>query len=83
MALPTGAEPDLRRRRAVTNYDSDDRTCAGQVYAAGSSVVDPGDHDVHMLKNNSNVTAETIAVQLLPAGTPRRVDAHPPPNCAS
>jgi quercetin dioxygenase-like cupin family protein len=69
-------------RGAVTNYDGHDRTCTGRVYLAGSSFVDPGGHDVHMLRNNGDAPAETIAVQLLPAGAARRTDAAAPPNCA-
>lgn len=66
---------------AVTNYSGDDPSCAGQVYPAGSGFVDAGGGDVHMLKNNGDVAAETIAVQLLPSGAPRRTDAGVPPNC--
>jgi hypothetical protein len=51
------------------------------VYATGTGFVDPGGSDVHMLKNNGDVPAETIAVQLLPHGAPRRIDADVPPNC--
>jgi quercetin dioxygenase-like cupin family protein len=66
---------------AVTNYTSDDPTCAGQVYPAGSGFIDVGGGDVHMLKNNGDVPAETIAVQLLPKDSPRRIDADAPANC--
>jgi hypothetical protein len=67
----------------VTNYESDDPTCTGQVYLAGSSFVDQGGRDVHMLRNNGDVVAETIAVQLIPANAPRRIDAAIPGNCTS
>jgi quercetin dioxygenase-like cupin family protein len=66
---------------AVTNYTSDDPICTGQIYPAGSGFVDPGGADVHMLKNNGNVPAETVAVQLLPQGATRRIDADAPENC--
>jgi quercetin dioxygenase-like cupin family protein len=69
-------------RGAVTNYENDDPTCTGQVYSAGSGFVDNGGGDVHMLTNNGTVAAETIAVQLLPQGATRRIDADTPPNCA-
>jgi hypothetical protein len=36
-----------------------------------------------MLRNNGDVEAETIAVQLIPAGADRRIDAAAPHNCAS
>jgi hypothetical protein len=70
-------------RGAVTNYESDDPACAGKVYTAGTRFVDQGGRDVHMLRNNGNVAAETIAVQLIPANAPRRIDAAAPRNCAS
>jgi|tagenome__1003787_1003787.scaffolds.fasta_scaffold20522040_1 quercetin dioxygenase-like cupin family protein len=70
-------------RGTVTNYDSSDRRCIGHAYPAGSSFVDPGGRDVHMLRNNGDVPAETIAVQLLPTGAARRTDAPMPRNCAS
>jgi hypothetical protein len=36
---------------------------------------------VHMLRNESNAPAETIAVQLLPKDAVRRIDAPTPSNC--
>jgi quercetin dioxygenase-like cupin family protein len=65
----------------VTNYDSDSRGCAGRTYSAGSSFVDAGGSDVHMLRNDSAAPAETIAVQLIPGGQPRRIDESEPANC--
>jgi quercetin dioxygenase-like cupin family protein len=70
-------------RGTVTNYESDDPKCTGRVYPEGSSFVDPGGRDVHMLRNNGDVEAETIAVQLIPAGADRRIDAAAPHKCAS
>lgn len=70
-------------RGAVTNYESDDPSCTGQVYSAGSGFVDAGGSDVHMLRNNGDVDAETIAVQLLPSDAPRRIEADVPANCSS
>ena len=67
----------------VTNYTSDDPTCTPHVYTAGSSLVDPGGDDVHILRNEGSVAAETIAVQFLPQGVPRRIDVTPAPgNCS-
>jgi hypothetical protein len=70
-------------RGAVTNYESDDPKRTGQAYPAGTSFVDQGGRDVHMLRNNGDVVAETIAVQLIPANAPRRIDAAAPRNCTS
>jgi quercetin dioxygenase-like cupin family protein len=65
----------------VTNYSSDDPTCTGHTYTAGQGFVDSGD-DVHNLRNEGSVQAETIAVQLLPKDTPtRRIDQPAPGNC--
>jgi hypothetical protein len=36
-----------------------------------------------MLRNNGDVDAETIAVQLLPSDAPRRIEADAPANCSS
>ena len=65
----------------VTNYTSGDRACRPQVYVAGSSFVDEGGKDSHLLRNEGTVPAETIAVQLLPTGSTRRIDEPVPANC--
>jgi hypothetical protein len=65
----------------VTNYSSDDPKCRGQSYSAGQGFIDSG-KDVHNLRNEGSVTAETIAVQFLQGGAPiRRVDQPKPLNC--
>jgi len=66
---------------SVTNYDSSAPNCAGHVYTAGSSFTDAGGTDVHMLRNDGGDPAETIAVQFIPSGQPRRVDKPEPANC--
>jgi hypothetical protein len=68
----------------VTNYTSDDPSCAPHPYGAGSSFVDSGGSDSHILRNESTtVTAETIAVQFIPSTAARRIDAPVPANCPS
>jgi quercetin dioxygenase-like cupin family protein len=70
---------------SVTAYDGDDPECAPHVYTANTpnnSFVDPGDGHVHIIRNETNAVAKTIAVQLVPAGAVRRVDAPAPGNCA-
>jgi quercetin dioxygenase-like cupin family protein len=62
----------------ITAYDA---SCTPHVYTAGMGFVDGGDH-VHLLRNEGSVPAETIAVQFLPAGASRRIDAPAPPGCA-
>ena len=66
---------------SVTNYDSDAPRCAGVTYPAGTSFIDAGGKDVHMLRNNGTVPAETIAVQFIPNGLPRRIDQPVPHGC--
>jgi quercetin dioxygenase-like cupin family protein len=65
----------------VTNYASDEPGCAPRVYGAGSSFVDNGGSDVHMLRNESTASAETVAVQFVPSTAGRRSDAAAPSNC--
>jgi quercetin dioxygenase-like cupin family protein len=66
----------------ITAYDSN---CTATVYgpgaAAGACFTDIGGGDVHLLRNEGTVPAVTVAVQFVPAGFPRRIDA-PNPGCA-
>jgi hypothetical protein len=67
---------------AVTDYESDDPECKPHVYTVGMSFVDSGGGHVHIIRNEGNVVASTIAVQLIPAGATRRIDAPvAPANC--
>jgi hypothetical protein len=66
----------------VTDYTSEDPTCTGHPYTAGTGFIDPGGAEVHMLRNESNTQpAETIAVQFLPKCAARRIDEPEPSNC--
>jgi hypothetical protein len=65
----------------VTDYDGDDPRCKPAVYSQGMSFVDSGDGHVHLLRNEGSTVAQTIAVQLIPAGATRRIDAREPGNC--
>jgi quercetin dioxygenase-like cupin family protein len=67
----------------VTNYMGDDPNCTPHIYTAGAGFIDPGGGDVHLLRNETNAPAETIAVQLLPNGAGRRIDAPAAGNCPS
>ena len=64
----------------ITAYDSDNPLCTPTVYKLGEGFVDSGDH-AHLLRNESGAPAETVAVQFLTKGAPRRVDAPQPNNC--
>ena len=66
---------------AVTAYDGDDRRCTPHTYTVGMGFVDPGGEHVHNLRNEGAEEARTIAVQLIPAGAVRRIDAADPGNC--
>jgi quercetin dioxygenase-like cupin family protein len=66
---------------AVTAYEGHDSSCTPHVYTAGMTFVDPGGDHVHVLRNEGSVEARTVAVQLIPAGAPRRIDAQGPAGC--
>ena len=65
----------------VTAYEGDDPSCTPHVYTAGMGFVDPGGDHVHVLRNEDSIEARTIAVQLIPAGATRRIDAEGPATC--
>jgi hypothetical protein len=66
---------------AVTDYESDDPECKPHVYTKGMSFVDSCGRHAHIIRNEGTVEAKTIAVQLIPAGAMRRIDAAAPANC--
>jgi quercetin dioxygenase-like cupin family protein len=59
----------------VTAYDGADPSCTPHEYSVGMGFVDPGGGHVHLLRNEHAVEARTMAVQLVPAGATRRIDA--------
>jgi quercetin dioxygenase-like cupin family protein len=65
----------------VTAYEGNDPNCKPHVYTAGMGFVDPGGNHVHIIRNEGTVEAQSVAVQLIPAGQPRRIDAPDPGNC--
>jgi hypothetical protein len=65
----------------VTNYEGGGGHCSITQYSAGSGFMDQGGNDIHMIKNNSTAPAETIALQVLPQGQPRRIDEQDPGTC--
>jgi hypothetical protein len=40
-----------------------------------------GGGHVHIIRNKGTIVAQTIAVQLIPSGQPRKLDASDPGNC--
>jgi quercetin dioxygenase-like cupin family protein len=65
----------------ITEYHGDDPTCTGTVYTAGMTFVDQGDGHVHIVRNETNDPAQVVAIRLIPAGQPGRIDAPDPGNC--
>jgi quercetin dioxygenase-like cupin family protein len=65
----------------IMAYEGNDPTCTPTRYRAGEGFVDPGSGHVHLLRNESGAPAETVAVQILPKGATRRIDAPAPGNC--
>jgi len=66
----------------LTDYESDDPGCKPHVYTAGMSFVDAGGDHTHVIRNEGSVAASDIAVQLVPAGAARKIDAPTAPaNC--
>ena len=65
----------------VTQYQGDDPSCTPSVYTAGMTFVDEGGDHVHIVRNEGTVEAQVIAVRLIPAGQPGRIDAPDPGNC--
>jgi quercetin dioxygenase-like cupin family protein len=66
----------------IMAYASDDPSCTPTRYDKGEGFVDEGDGHVHLLRNESGAPAETVAVQILPQGSTRRIDSPAPGNCA-
>ncbi len=67
----------------VTEYDGDDPTCTPHVYSANgtNAFIDIGGGAVHIIRDESGAVAQTMVVQLIPAGATRRQDAPDPGNC--
>ena len=66
-------------------YEGDDASCTPHVYTANTadnSFVDIGGGDVHLIRNETGAEAKTMAIQFVPAGATRRVDAADPGHCS-
>jgi hypothetical protein len=70
---------------SVTEYESDSPHCRPVVHTATldtpATFVDAGGDHVHMVRNESTLVATGYAIQLIPAGATRRIDADAPPHC--
>jgi quercetin dioxygenase-like cupin family protein len=67
---------------AVTAYEGDDPSCTPHTYRVGQGFVDEGGDHVHIIRNEGAVEARTVAVQVIPAGAGRRIDAPASTDCA-
>jgi quercetin dioxygenase-like cupin family protein len=65
----------------LTVYEADNPTCTPTIYHTGESFTDIGCGDIHLVRNEGNVPAMDVAVQIVPAGAPRRIDADQPASC--
>ena len=65
----------------ITAYGGDDPSCTPVRYHAGEGFVDPGDGQVHILRNESDAPAETVAFQIIPKDAVRRIAAPAPDSC--
>ena len=65
----------------ITAYSGDDPACTATRYHAGEGFVDPGDGQVHILRNESGAPAETVAFQIIPKDAVRRIDTPAPDSC--
>ena len=65
----------------IMAYDGDDPTRTPTHYRAGEGFVDPGGGHVHLLRNETDAPAETVAVQILPRDATRRIGAPAPGDC--
>jgi hypothetical protein len=56
--------------------------CGAASAANGTNAfLDIGGAEVHIIRNETDAVAETVVVQLIPAGAARRLDAPAPGNC--
>jgi quercetin dioxygenase-like cupin family protein len=65
----------------LTVYEAADPTCTPTTYTAGESFTDIGCGEVHNVVNETGAEARVVAVQIVPAGQPRRIDEPAPGNC--
>jgi quercetin dioxygenase-like cupin family protein len=65
----------------LTVYEADSPTCTPIIYHTGESFTDIGCGDIHLVRNEGTVPAMDVAVQIVPAGAARRIDADQPANC--
>ena len=65
----------------VTFYHGNDPTCTGTVHPAGTVFIEEGG-DVGIARNEGAVEVNNVVSFFVPAGSPTRIDAANPGNCA-
>jgi hypothetical protein len=66
----------------LTDYLGSDPKCTPHVYTQGMGFIDHGgEGHVHNIRNEGTVEATTVVVQLVPAGSTRRIDVDDPGHC--
>ena len=65
----------------LTDYEGNDPDCKPHVYTQGMGFVDPGGGHVHILRNETDAVAKTVAVQLIPAAANVHIDVADPGRC--
>ena len=65
----------------ITFYMGDDPRCSPQVHPAGTTFIEKGGM-VGLARNEGTVDASVVATFFVPAGSPTRIDAAAPANCA-
>ena len=66
---------------ALTFYHGDDPTCSPTLHPAGTTFLEEGGR-VGIARNEGAVEATTVVTFFVPAGSPTRIDAAAPRNCA-
>jgi hypothetical protein len=66
---------------AVTEYEGHDPDCKPHLYNRDTAFPDPHGGHAHIIRNEGTVVARTTAIQLIPAGAPRRIDVADPGHC--
>jgi quercetin dioxygenase-like cupin family protein len=66
---------------AITFYMGDDPSCSPQVHPAGTTFIEKGGM-VGLARNEGTANATVVATFFVPAGSPTRIDAPAPANCA-
>jgi hypothetical protein len=65
----------------ITFYMGDDPSCSPQAHPAGTTFIEKGGM-VGIARNEGAVEATVVATFFVPAGSPLRIDADRPGNCA-